>query len=261
MPTAASKYRRLNEAQILATLQRLRDRITERFPGSGLGRVAGDLVSLSTETTALVADLRRPHWPIRIGTGLAIAAIVVVLIASVVSLRLDPGIDGLDELIQATDAAFSTLAFFGAAAFFLGTLETRLKRRKALATLHQLRSVAHIVDMHQLTKDPERLSLPQPDTASSPTRSLTPFELGRYLDYCSELLSVISKLAALHVQEFPDPVTLAAVNDVESLACGLSNKIWQKITLLDQVRGVTRSDRARAGSAATGAAAEADGEL
>jgi hypothetical protein len=47
---------------------------------------------------------------------------------------------------------------------------------------------------------------------------------------------VISKLAALHVQHFNDPVTLAAVNDVESLTSGLSNKIWQKITLLEETR-------------------------
>ena len=33
-----------------------------------------------------------------------------------------------------------------------------------------------------------------------------------------------------------DPVTLAAVNDVETLTTGLSSKIWQKITLLDQTR-------------------------
>ena len=119
---------------------------------------------------------------------------------------------------------------------FLITFESRLKRRRALETLHQLRSVAHIVDMHQLTKDPERIAAVRPDTASSPARALTPFDLGRYLDYCSELLAVISKLAALHVQHFNDPVTLAAVNDIECLTTGLSNKMWQKITLLDTFR-------------------------
>lgn len=122
----------------------------------------------------------------------------------------------------------------GATLFFLITLEVRIKRRKALAALHRLRSVAHIVDMHQLTKDPERLGSLEPDTASSPERPLGASELGRYLDYCSELLSVISKLAALHVQHFHDSVTLAPVNEVETLTTGLSGKIWQKITLLDR---------------------------
>jgi hypothetical protein len=59
-------------------------------------------------------------------------------------------------------------------------------------------------------------------------------ELGRYLDYCSELLSLISKVAALLVQDFSDSVLLSAVNEIETLATGLSGKIWQKITLLDR---------------------------
>jgi hypothetical protein len=100
--------------------------------------------------------------------------------------------------------------------------------------IHQLRSVAHVVDMHQLTKDPERLTSPAPDTQSSPERTMTPVQLGRYLDYCSEMLSVTSKLAALLVQRFSDEVILDAVNDIETLATGLSGKIWQKIRLIDR---------------------------
>ena len=63
---------------------------------------------------------------------------------------------------------------------------------------------------------------------------MTPPELGRYLDYCSELLSVTSKLAALLVQYFNDEVLLGAVNEIETLTTGLSGKIWQKIRLLDR---------------------------
>ena len=59
-------------------------------------------------------------------------------------------------------------------------------------------------------------------------------ELGRYLDYCSELLSVTSKLAALLVQYFNDEVVLGAVNEIETLTTGLSGKIWQKIRLLER---------------------------
>ena len=69
--------------------------------------------------------------------------------------------------------------------------------------------------------------------ASSPKESLTPAELTRYLDYCSEMLSLIGKLAALYVQRFDDPVALAAVNDVEQLTNGLSRKIWQKISIIN----------------------------
>jgi hypothetical protein len=245
---ASKKYRQLDEAQILVTLTRLRDRIAERFPQSGLAGVANELLELGRETAAFVAYLRRPLWPVRCAVAAVIGLLAMVLFAVVVSVRLPTGIDGLAVFAQATEAAINDLIFLGAILFFLGTLENRLKRRKALAALHQLRSVAHVVDMHQLMKDPERLASSQPNTASSPARALTASQLGRYLDYCSELLSVISKIAALHVQHFNDPVTLAAVNEIESLTSGLSGKVWQKITMLDRSNVAPRHAPAALGS-------------
>ena len=72
-------------------------------------------------------------------------------------------------------------------------------------------------------------------TASSPPRTMTRLELARYLDYCSELLAITSKLAALHLQSMNDPVVLDSVNGIQGLTVGLSGKIWQKIMILDSV--------------------------
>ena len=58
-------------------------------------------------------------------------------------------------------------------------------------------------------------------------------ELERYLDYCSEMLSLTGKLAALYAQAVNDSVVASAVNDIENLATNLSRKIWQKIMLLE----------------------------
>jgi hypothetical protein len=44
---------------------------------------------------------------------------------------------------------------------------------------------------------------------------------------------VLSKFAALYAQNFPDPVVLEAVNDIEELTSLLENKIWQKIIVLN----------------------------
>ena len=120
----------------------------------------------------------------------------------------------------------------GAAILFLVALEARIKRKRCLAAIHELRSIAHIIDMHQLTKDPDRLVLPGPDTKSSPHRTMTAFELTRYLDYCIEMLSLAGKIAALYIQHFEDSEAVAAVNDLEDLTSGLSRKIWQKIMVL-----------------------------
>jgi hypothetical protein len=48
-------------------------------------------------------------------------------------------------------------------------------------------------------------------------------------------MALISKIAALYVQEFQDPVLLDAVDDVEDLTAGFSRKIWQKITILENL--------------------------
>jgi hypothetical protein len=135
---------------------------------------------------------------------------------------------------QGLDALVNEVVLIGVAIFFLTTLETRLKRTRALKAIHVLRSMAHIIDMHQLTKDPERISA-GPDPPSSPLRKMTPIELTRYLDYCSEMLAILSKVAALYVQNFNDPITISAVNEVEDLTAGLSRKVWQKIMILDRV--------------------------
>ena len=42
-------------------------------------------------------------------------------------------------------------------------------------------------------------------------------ELMRYLDYCSEMLSLTNKLAALYAQNLPDSVVIDTVNDIEEL--------------------------------------------
>lgn len=89
--------------------------------------------------------------------------------------------------------------------------------------------------MHQLTKDPDRLIHPVAATESSPARPFTVAELGRYLDYCSEMLSMTSKIAALYAERFNDGVVLQAVDEGETLTNGLSRKIWQKIMILDAV--------------------------
>jgi hypothetical protein len=88
--------------------------------------------------------------------------------------------------------------------------------------------------MHQLDKDPVYVHSPGPTTASSPKRTMTAFELSRYLDYCSEMLSLLGKIAALYGRDLRDPAALAAVDQVETLTTGLSRKIWQKVMLLDR---------------------------
>src|SRR5204863_287902 len=200
-------YRRLDGARIVETLERLRQRVEERFPGSGLEHVSRDLLSAASESMARLRDLRRPNVLLRIATGALIAIIVFVAVEALLHLRLAPRWEEFATFLQSSQA-IQNVVFLGLAVLFLATVETRIKRRRALAALHELRSIAHIVDMHQLTKDPDQLLGEGGTTATSSQRIMTRFALSRYLDSCSELLSLTSKVAALYVQDSQDPVLL-----------------------------------------------------
>ena len=57
-------------------------------------------------------------------------------------------------------------------------------------------------------------------------------EMSHYLGYCTELLSMVGKVAALCAEASGDDVVLDTVSDVESLTSDLSATIWRKISLL-----------------------------
>ena len=229
-------YRSLNPDHITRTITQLRERIQERFPGAGLARVAEELEQIASAAVARAQWIARPLLPLRIGIGLLAALIALIVLLALTSLKISKMWESFADFVQAVDAGINDLVFVGIAIFFLATLEARIKRRRALKALHELRSLAHIIDMHQLTKDPHVITNSGQDTKSSPKRTMTDFELSRYLDYCSEMLSLIGKVAALYVQRFDDPVALSAVDQIEDLTTGLSRKIWQKIMIIERGR-------------------------
>lgn len=229
------KFTDLNPASILETINKLERRIGERFPESGLLQVCKEFHDLAMKSEKLARQLGPPIWPVRVVTILAAGLLLFVATgaAMVIGERFSINTNDISDLLQATEAGINELIFLGLALYFLVSLETRIKRHSALQALHRLRSIAHVVDMHQLTKDPAHLLSPFQDTESSPKHTLTRYELMRYLDYCAEMLALDSKLAALFAQNMDDPVVLSAVNELELLTQGLSSKIWQKIMILD----------------------------
>jgi hypothetical protein len=86
--------------------------------------------------------------------------------------------------------------------------------------------------MHQLTKDPPMLAEPGDPTDPTP---YGPIDLPRYLDFCSEMLALISKVAVLYAQDSTDVQTIGVIDEIEDLTNGLSRKIWQKIMLIQRV--------------------------
>ncbi len=235
MEQTYATFRRLDSQKIVETVQALHQRIEERFPGSGLGKVVAELRQVAEETVSRARWIQKPHLPLRFAAALlslAIIALLALLLRHIRQFQFDDFINSM----QGLDSAIGSVVFIGAAILFFLSWENRIKRRRALKAIHELRALAHIIDMHQLTKDPETYLRRGQHTAFVPKRTMSPFELNRYLDYCGDALAVISKIAALYVQGFEDPVLLDAVDDVEDLTAGFSRKIWQKITILEHIR-------------------------
>ncbi|MFT3725074.1 MAG: hypothetical protein QM773_16000 [Hyphomonadaceae bacterium] len=228
------EYRTLNADRIEVTIQTLQKRIDERFPNRGLSKLCGQLLEIAREDKRKVASVTKPNLLLRAGVAVAILVGASGLVWFALSLRNMTVTTEAFSTLQGIDAAVNIIALSGAASWFLLNLESSWRRNAVLKDLHELRSIAHVVDMHQLTKDPAQLSKGYTSTASSDKHEMTEFELMRYLDYCAEMLSLTGKLAALYMQNMHDPVIIDAVNEIEDLTTSLSRKIWQKIMILNQ---------------------------
>src|SRR5262245_8740108 len=181
-------YRSLDPTKIVATLEQLEARIRERFPGAGLGRVCSELTQVARESNARAEQLSLPNIPLRLLSALIILAglSVITYVAANTEVRRES--ESVFTVLQGIEALMNTTVLVGAAVLFLVTLESRWKRQQAMRDLHELRSIIHVIDMHQLTKDPSSVASPEGGTPSSPKRTLDTYELCRYLDYCSEML-------------------------------------------------------------------------
>ncbi len=227
---------RLSAEEIQKTIDRLHQRIHDRFPGSGLSGVSQELSAVSRQTDEILEWIGRPHCLMRGVIGLFLG--LVVLAAAYSMAHLDLRTDGINlaEFVQMIEAAVNEVVLLAAGITFLVTFETRRRRKRVVQAVNRLRTIAHLIDAHQLTKDPDMVRAEGTPTTHSPARELNDFELGRYLDYCSELLSLVGKLGFLYVQDFNDPAANSAVNDLEDLTTGLAQKIWQKIIILRRPR-------------------------
>lgn len=223
----------LDADKIIATVDVLAQRVAERFPDAGLKRVAKDFTLVARKARGDASDLGKANWRLRL-MALGILATGLTLFGLVVTeLRFNAPLRDVGTLVQILEPAANIAILVALGIVFIVRMEGRWKRKNALASLHSLRSMIHVIDMHQLTKDPSVLLGGLEPTASSPKRTMNRIELQRYLDYCSEMLSLSGKLAALYNQSMQDEVIIQTVNELEVLSTNLTGKIWQKIMILD----------------------------
>jgi len=182
-------------------------------------------------TEKVSAKIGKPIWSLRISSCLLSLLFILSLLTLVFYYEAETS-TSIYALVQTLDAGGNLLLLIGLSILFLWSIEQRVRRKRAISAINKLRDLAHIVDMKQLTKDPDGVARVTYPTPHSPRRNLDTFSLGRYLDYCSEMLSLISKLGYLYITDFHDPEATRAANELENLCTGLCRKIWQKIMIL-----------------------------
>jgi hypothetical protein len=247
--TPARRKMILKPDRVVSTLETLRARIVERFGNCGLASVCAELCDIAREDTQRALSIERSYTWLR--------ALVVVMLAAGVSVlawvltRIDfagTATNNIFSILEGIEAAANLTFLTGAVVLFLIKLEERLKRRRALAALQELRSIIHVIDMHQLTKDPSKFVVGG-NTPSSPPLLLDEFQMTRYLDYCSEMVSLTSKIAVLFAQSVADQAVAEVVSDIERVGSGLAQKIWQKIMILQELRTATDTTSASTATA------------
>ncbi len=237
-------YRRIDPDKLVETIEELGNRITARLGERGLTRICGELSAVARDAKRRTTKLQRPIWMLRLVPVAATALVVYVTWALHSSITLvDASVDKmltkeLQELMRAIRQLLSSAALPIALAIpvplvfamfaFIWSLESRWKRHRALRYLHELRSIIHVIDMHQLTKDPHHLA------DGSDRDHLSGDLLMRYLDYCSELLSLSAKVATLYAESSHDPVVIETVSDLGQITSNLGNKIWQKLNMVER---------------------------
>jgi hypothetical protein len=233
----AQQTPKLESHYIAHAAAKLEARIRARLPGRRLAAVAGRLAEMVPEVQqgfdSSYARFKLTRRWSRVASVLIVLGTLLALVLALRDAFRGGELESFDW-VPLVESAINDVVFAAIAVFFLWALPERRERRTLVGLLHRLRSLAHVVDMHQLDKDPEQARSDYVPTEQSPPNRMNAEELHHYFDYCSELVSLIAKTAALCAEHSSDAVVLDTVSNLETLAAQMSQKIWQKISLLPE---------------------------
>lgn len=232
-PPGGSRYQQLDADAVRTSAESLQQRIRSRFPDRGLWEVCGELMALIDEVVAEGGISLRRVKIARVLSRLGVVALIAFMVGAIglaaVDLAASPDALTPVDWLPLIETVINDLVFVGIAVFFLVAVPQRMERARVLRLLHRLRSLAHVIDMHQLTKVPERL---QRGSRADGGLGLTRAELTTYLDYCTEMLSLVGKTAAIFAEDTTDGDVLDAVEGMETLTSDMARKVWQKIAII-----------------------------
>lgn len=152
---------RLDAREVIQTIERLGERIEAHFPARNLADVCRELRKLAEICARDAHRIARPNWGLRvlsvagfIGVVAGLVVISIVMFGGDITRPFGTASSELEPftIADGLDHTFNIVALALVCLIFLSQLEQRAKRRRACKTLHALRSITHVIDMHQLTK-------------------------------------------------------------------------------------------------------------
>lgn len=225
----------LDTKKVLISISKLNARIEDRLPDSSLLVTCHDFHITALKCQEILNDILKPNYFLRIICGLVIAISLLGVFYgfTLIELKVQRTIF---DIATFAEASINNILLIGAAYYFIFNLEKRFERAKAIKYMNILSGYVHVVDMHQLTKDPHvYCEAYKFSSEHSPERLLSPFEFQRYLIYCTEFLSLISKVSAIFSHSIEDNAVAKNADEIENLSSLISNKIWQKLIILERL--------------------------
>jgi len=140
-------YLTLIPEKIIKTSTKIFSRIQQHFPDSGLSKVSKELQLVAKVTKEKCQWIAKSNLILRSVIGILFAGIFGAIFIIWHRLEVDFKAINITQFVEFTEALLNILLIFGAAILFLITVETRLKRHRALKGLHELRALAHVIDM------------------------------------------------------------------------------------------------------------------
>jgi hypothetical protein len=223
---------RLDPTKIIETADHLARRVSEKLPDSVLAGLAVELAQVARQTEERAHNARQAILVIRVASILAVCGTLLGLwfLARHIHARWEFGT--IAQVFEATDAGFNLLVILAGVLWSFLTLEARIKRRRALSSIEELRDFIHVIDITQLYYTPDLYN-------PNPANSLSSLNIDyTYLLFCTEMLTLISNLAPLYTRGAAGDSILRAVSDVEMLANANSATLLSKA---DTVRIVATS--------------------
>src|SRR5688572_12813242 len=129
-------YNELKLEYIIQTIRTLQQRIAERFPGSGLSKVAAELLRIAEETGPILTQKKKPHRLVQAAVVLAVVLLIAIPLGLLITARgARFEVMGWGGIFQVVESIIQDAIFLGFGVYFLITVESRLDRRVSIREL------------------------------------------------------------------------------------------------------------------------------